>query len=276
MLDHSSVLAIVTALLTVQPVGPARAGHGYFEGPVAGVGPAETARDLGSPHPLPADSDPVAEIGWQPSGASQPPRRSPTLPSRGDHPGMRSWPRGTAKATSWERPIRLPRVEAPLTNGVPNARGGFPPGQHADGTWREDGRYIIIDLNGQQLRLVKESRTTGSQSAPNQTQGDGGTVCGRLLHKRQPLANCRVVIRPMIKTFGGHALHSAAQPLRTTTDAQGVYRFQNVPPGRYKLSWLPEATNRWVRRIAMRPDFTVRAHETTHVKDVPVALRTIN
>ena len=80
----------------------------------------------------------------------------------------------------------------------------------------------------------------------------------------------------MVKTFTGHRLNTAAQPLRTATDVQGVYRFENVPPGPYKLTWLPAGTNQWIRRIATRPDLTVRAHQTKHVKDISVALRTIN
>lgn len=75
---------------------------------------------------------------------------------------------------------------------------------------------------------------------------------------------------------GLHGFKPAVQPLRTTSDVQGVYRFENVPPGPYKLARLPEGTNPWIRRVAMRPDSTVGANRTKHVKDVSVALWTID
>ncbi len=72
MLYRLLVLAIVTSLLILQPVGPAWAGHGYVEDRAAGGGPAETAREFEHPRPLPADLGPTPEIGWQTSGAPRP------------------------------------------------------------------------------------------------------------------------------------------------------------------------------------------------------------
>jgi protocatechuate 3,4-dioxygenase beta subunit len=64
--------------------------------------------------------------------------------------------------------------------------------------------------------------------------------------------------------------------LDAVTDSDGVYRFENVVPGGYKLTWLPEGQNRWIRRIALRPDIMVRGGETTRAKEIRVALQTIN
>jgi hypothetical protein len=276
MLDRSLVLAIVTSLLTLQPVGPAWAGHGYFEDRVAGGGPAETAREFEHARPLPADPGPTSQIGWQTSGAPRPPQGRPLPVSSSDYSRMRAWSGETSQAPWPECLIRLPRVEPHLTDAPSQSGRRFPPGQLADGTWREDGRYIIINLGGQQVRLVKESPAQSPQGIPHQTDGCGAVVYGRLLNHGRPLANCQVMIRPMTKNFLGYRFNTAVQPLRTTTDVQGVYRFENIPPGLYKLSWLPEGTNQWIRRIASRPDLTVRQQETTQVKDIPVALRTIN
>ncbi len=238
MLDRSARLAILTALLTWQAAS-AQANDVYFAGRVAGGGPAEMTRTVRGTRPVAA----VTGGYVQQAGLVGPP-----------------------SAASWERPVRLPPV-------LPRSPA---PGELADGTWREDGRYIIINLNGQQVRLVKEAQSPDAQGVPHRVEGTGGTVYGRLLNRGRPMKICQVIIRPVRKTFSGYTFRQAAEPIRTTTDGQGVYRFENVPPGLYKLSWLPQATNQWIRKIAMRPDLTVRTQETTQVKDIPVALRTIN
>ncbi len=238
MLNRGTRLAILTSLLLWQ-AAPTQANDRRFAGRVAGSGPAEMNRPIRGPLA-------VADVTG----------------GRVQQAGLVDRP----SAASWERPVRLPPV-------LPRSPA---PGELADGTWREDGRFIIINFNGQQVRLVKEPQTPDAQGVPHRLDGTGGMVYGRLLNRGRPLANCQVVMRPVSKTLGGYAFRSVAEPIRTTTDVQGVYRFQNVPPGSYKLSWLPQGTNQWIRRIAMRPDFSVRTQEATQVKDIPVALRTIN
>ncbi len=181
---------------------------------------------------------------------------------------------GPPPAASWQRPVRLPPILPRPAGAAPYRHIEAAPTHLADGTWREDGRHIIINLNGQQVRLVKEPQAQGEPRLPERT---GGVVHGRLLNGGRPLVSCQVVIRPMKKKmFGGYTYGPTVQPISTTTDVQGVYHFDNVSPGPYKLSWLPQGTNQWIRRIAMRPDVAVRPQETTQVKDIAVALRTIN
>ncbi len=275
MFDRSSALLMVTSLLALQVAGPARAGEGYFEGRVAAGDRTATARESWGSPLLPADPGPLAEIGRQSSALPQPPQSHPLPLPSGDRPWLGTFAR-TSQTTRPERLIRLPRVEPHLTGPAPHVGSVFPPGQLADGTWRDDGRYIVINLNGRQLRLLKESPAPGPHGTPNRAAANGSTVYGRLLNRGRPLVNCRVMIRPMIKTFTGHRLNRAVQPLRAITDGRGAYSFENVPPGPYKLAWLPEGTNQWIRRVAARPDLTVRENQTKHVKDIPVALRTIN
>lgn len=253
MLDRGVRLAILIFLLTWQAAAPGQANDGSFEG----------RQPIGGLHQPWQPLEPAAVTGGgvlQAGLADSPP------------------------AASWQRPVRLPPTLPRLSSAAPLGGLGPAPGQLADGTWREDGRYIIINLNGQQVRLVNESQTPGAPGVPHRAEATGGTVYGRLLNHGRPLASCQVIIRPMTKTFAGYTFNPAVQPIRTTTDVQGVYRFENVPPGPYKLSWLPLGTNQWIRRIAVRPDLTVppaardavRTQEMTQVKDIPVALRTIN
>ena len=66
------------------------------------------------------------------------------------------------------------------------------------------------------------------------------------------------------------------KPLTTVTDETGEYRFENVPAGEYKLTWLPQGQNQWIRRIAMRPDIKVHSGETTKAKEIRIAMQAIN
>jgi hypothetical protein len=64
--------------------------------------------------------------------------------------------------------------------------------------------------------------------------------------------------------------------MSATTDEQGVYCFEHVPAGDYKLTWLPNGTKQWIRRISLRPDVVVQAGQDVSLKDVRMALQTIN
>jgi hypothetical protein len=105
---------------------------------------------------------------------------------------------------------------------------------------------------------------------------EGGTVHGRLSNRGRPLANCHVVIVPMHEEAGVFCFDPDRKPLDTLTDDQGEYRFEDVAPGAYKLTWLPQGQTRWIRRIAMTPDVKVRNGETTGLKEIRVALQTVN
>jgi len=151
----------------------------------------------------------------------------------------------------------------------------------ADGTWSEDGKYLIINLNGQQLRLVKTQTQTQTQTQTSsvstiQTEKiPGGEVSGRLSHQGRPLVNCKVALDALQKNWLGYTLKKSAKQL-ATTDNNGVYRLSNVPAGVYMLRWLPAGESSWIRRAEIRPDLHVRTGETTQVKEVRVAMRTIN
>jgi len=51
---------------------------------------------------------------------------------------------------------------------------------------------------------------------------------------------------------------------------------KDVPVGAYKLTWLPAGATQWIRRIEMKPDVFVHEGQDTTVKDLRMALRTIN
>jgi hypothetical protein len=157
-------------------------------------------------------------------------------------------------------------------------RAGSSPGagQGADGTWREEGRYVIINIDGKETRLLKPA-SEASHGAVAPQPIEEGTVRGRLAQGPRPLANCHVVLIPIKecakKTF---AYDEAREPLTTTADSDGNYYFEHAPVGEYKLTWLPEGTKQWIRRLAIKPDVTVHRGQAVEVREISFAQRTIN
>ncbi len=202
--------------------------------------------------------------------------------------------------TAWEEPLAvgLPIAAsnvvgmAALSPSVSGQQPFAPPAQYAlptppaapenlapppvNGTWRDDGQYVIIEVNGQQLRLLK-SALAQQQPAPQavQIQIPTGSVHGRLLQRGLPVVNCQVAIVPMHKD-GATDENGIRQPVTAVTDNDGVFGFVNVPAGAYKLTWLPAGATQWIRRIEMKPDVIVHEGQDTTLKDIRTALRTIN
>ena len=99
---------------------------------------------------------------------------------------------------------------------------------------------------------------------------------GRLMNRGRPLVKCQVSLIPLRRSLGGYAVDEKAEPQTTQTDERGDYRLENVPRGPYKLFWLPSGQRQWIRRIEFKPDVVVQSRETSQIKDIRVALRTIN
>ena len=184
--------------------------------------------------------------------------------------GMTSPPAGFAGPQTFVAPTQyaLPQPQAMPENIAPPAP--------VNGIWRDEGQYVIIEVNGQQLRLLKSALAQQQPaSAAGQIQIPTGSVHGRLLQRGQPLVNCQVVIVPMHKD-GATDENGIRQPVTAVTDAEGVFGFENVPVGSYKLTWLPAGATQWIRRIEMKPDVVVREGQDTTLREIRTALRTIN
>jgi hypothetical protein len=187
--------------------------------------------------------------------------------------GLLTW---QAAATRGDDVVRLPPTGPATSGGGPVAAAGPVLGQPAEGTWREDGQHVIINLDGREIRLAKSPSAQDQNGVPEQRELTGGTVYSRLLDKGHPLVNCHVVLVPMHQEKGVYCFDPERKPLTTTTDGEGAYCFENVPAGEYKLTWLPQGQNQWIRRIAMRPDIKVRSGEATKAKEIRIAMQTIN
>lgn len=202
-------------------------------------------------------------------------------------PPQSQWSRGPVGAQP-EPMSRSAQADVQVSgNGIvhlpptgPSALGTSPPSlpgskPSVDGTYREDGQYVTITIDGKEMRLFKPPATQLplAPSAPGMAEG---TVRGRLMQGGRPLVNCRVVMVPLEGEGKTYRYASNLQPLSTATDNEGIYNFERVPVGKYKLTWLPDGTNQWIRRIAVKPDVVVHAGQAVNVNSIGAATRTIN
>ncbi len=110
-------------------------------------------------------------------------------------------------------------------------------------------------------------------------QKEMGRVEGIILWKKTPLVNGSVKI--ILKRYTGFSLASLKKmfsgdngkssdliTLETKTDSQGQYVFEKVPPGQYRLHWMPNAETGWVHRLREKPDFEVIAGKRT-IQNIP-------
>lgn len=149
------------------------------------------------------------------------------------------------------------------------------PGQSRSGTQTEDSRRIE-NPRGWRGEDERSPPVPPWSGVPERSTVVGGAAWGRLLQQGKPLANCRVVIVPFTKSFRGYSPDKTKPPSVAVTNEQGLYHFDDVAPGPYKLSWLPEGYTQWIRRIAFQPDVVVQPQQTARIKDIRAALRTAN
>jgi hypothetical protein len=204
----------------------------------------------------------------------KPPARQPsTVPQQ--RPQLD--PQGAASG-----PNELPDSNNTGINRVPPSSGGALPSREYegnvvarkgfDGTWRETPDYVIINIDGREMKLRRSGPDQGRPISAPPNAADG-MVQGRLLQNGAPLVNCRVVMMGMEREG---LCDEDFEPMTSSTDERGVYRFERVPAGKYKFTWLPEGTKHWIRRIQMKPDVIVRPGQNAVVKDIRAAQRTIN
>lgn len=111
-------------------------------------------------------------------------------------------------------------------------------------------------------------------------QEEMGRVQGVILWQGKPLANRGVKIvlteytgfspAALKRMFSGNKEKSSGQEivLSTQTDFQGKYVFEQVPPGRYRLSWMPATETGWVHRMREKFDFEVISGQLT-IQNIP-------
>jgi hypothetical protein len=128
------------------------------------------------------------------------------------------------------------------------------------------------------------AKVTGSPTNMNAQQEllkeEMGSVQGRIMWRGKPLQDRKVKIvlerytgfslAALKKWFTGDKEESSRNGivLATRTDSQGRYVFHQVPPGFYRLYWMPDADTGWIRRLREKPDIEVASGNLT-VENVP-------
>lgn len=107
-----------------------------------------------------------------------------------------------------------------------------------------------------------------------------GSVEGTILWQGKPLQNRGVKI--VLERYTGFSLAAVRKwfsadkgktpqdevVLETRTDSRGHYVFHDVPPGSYRLYWMPDKRTGWIRRLRATPDIDVTTGNLT-VENVP-------
>jgi hypothetical protein len=100
-------------------------------------------------------------------------------------------------------------------------------------------------------------------------QEEMGGVRGTIVWQGKPLDNGKV--RIALETYTGFSIAAVKRMLgmdkeeataqevsfETQTDSQGRYSFLQVPPGYYRLYWLPDTQTGWIHRLREKADFEV-------------------
>jgi hypothetical protein len=110
-------------------------------------------------------------------------------------------------------------------------------------------------------------------------QEEMGGVQGTIVWEGKPLDNGKVRID--LETYTGFSIAAVKRMLgmdkdevarevsfETQTDSRGRYFFSQVPPGYYRLYWLPDPPTGWVHRLREKPDFEVTPGTVT-VQNIP-------
>jgi hypothetical protein len=219
---------------------------------------------------------PQALQGWPAGGAPASftqPRQGQWPPAAGSQPGP---PVGQAQVVAPANGLaRLPSTA--IVSPIGAASGPVLPvsSQAVDGTYRDDGDYVTITIDGKETKLIKP-RSMAPANIPGVSTMGEGTVRGRLMQSGRPLANCRVVIVPLVGDAKSYRYDTNREPISTIADNEGIYTFDHVPAGKYKLTWLPIGTNQWIRRVAIKPDVVVHPGQAANINTIGAAQRTIN
>lgn len=99
-----------------------------------------------------------------------------------------------------------------------------------------------------------------------------GAVYGRILYSGHGLAGCKVkLVRQLESTtfLGLFKEATAGAEFNAVTREDGLYRFEQVPAGKYLLRWLPPGSDAWIQRLSDRQyDVLVEEGMTIALRDI--------
>lgn len=173
----------------------------------------------------------------------------------------------------------------------------------------ETDEYVLIRFPRSEIRLIRRDALPNRERAVRGPEGhlapvQGGTVDqqgkaqaapqvdlekeaarpsavqGRILFRGQGLAGCKVkLIRQLESTtlLGLFKEAKAGVEFDAITGEDGLYRFEQVPPGKYQLRWLPRGSDAWIQRLSDRPhDVLVGEGMTVGVQAIDMSRRVLD
>ena len=126
----------------------------------------------------------------------------------------------------------------------------------------------------QEKMLDQQSK---AQAAPQveREAARSGAVEGYILYRGQGLAGCKVkLIRQLESTtlLGLFKEAKAGAEFDAVTREDGLYRFEQVPAGKYLLRWLPPGSDAWIQRLSDRQyDVLVEEGTTVGLRDIDMS-----
>jgi hypothetical protein len=102
-----------------------------------------------------------------------------------------------------------------------------------------------------------------------------GAVYGQILYRGKGLAGCKVkLIRQLESTtfLGLFKEARAGAEFDAVSGEDGMYRFEQLPAGKYLLRWLPPGSDAWIIRLSDRKyDVLVEERTTVRIRDIDVS-----
>lgn len=98
-----------------------------------------------------------------------------------------------------------------------------------------------------------------------------GHAEGRILRRGAGFSGCQVKLVRHGNASGRFKGDKEVIEFQTVSDGNGNYRFENIPPGNYKLKWQLPGDTGWIHRINDKPDVTVEPGRTSVLNPIEMS-----
>ena len=154
--------------------------------------------------------------------------------------------------------------------------------------WKQAGLPIVADRN-QPIEIQRQVQNRG-QTGLNTLQGPDshpaqsppiptGRAEGAILQGGQGLQGCEIQLVRIFKArsiFSMRRFSEESTTFTAITDDRGMYAFDKLPVGAYKLRWQLPNDKGWIRRLKDKPDAIVKEGQTAILTSVETNRRLVS
>lgn len=181
--------------------------------------------------------------------------------------------------------LKIPRQAMQIESSqTPASASSSKPGLAASGAAPAQDKPVPSEktLNAAAPAKVSQDYESSKNDTTHEKmlQEEMGGVHGIIVWQGRPMDNGKVRIE--LESYTGFSIAAVKRMLgiekeeatarqvsfETQTDSQGRYSFSQVPPGYYRLYWLPDPQTGWIHRLREKPDFEVIPRNVT-VQNIP-------